>query len=301
MLWARVMLAQAVIWSAGTAVLTDTLSSNMPMYSLLCTAVLAWALVDGDIRLLPFAALVASYAAQQHLAAGVIVLALVGVAVVAVVVQVVMRDASRRRDGEEDRGAMVGGRARGRGRVLVTGRVRRGHARHPATSPRIIQLRPRQQRDRRSARDSGAGPGAARGDAAVDPQPHRHQRLVLPRPSRPCPLRARRARRRGVGGARARVVGPGRWRSVTPLARARVRRAWCCSRPASSTAPTSPTAPRHGASTCTDGRGRPRSSRGPRSASARAARRRAARAKDAGRRAARPARARSRCSPSLRS
>jgi hypothetical protein len=90
MLWAGVVML-AVIWSGGTAVLTDTLSSNMPMYSLLCTSVLVWALIDGDLPLLPLAALTASYAAQQHLAAGLIVLALVLVAIVALVVQIVMR------------------------------------------------------------------------------------------------------------------------------------------------------------------------------------------------------------------
>jgi hypothetical protein len=90
MLWAGVMLL-AVIWSAGTAVLTDTLSSNMPLYSLLCTSVLVWALADGDLPLLPLAALTASYAAQQHLAAGLVVLALVLVAVGALVVQIVTR------------------------------------------------------------------------------------------------------------------------------------------------------------------------------------------------------------------
>jgi hypothetical protein len=83
------VLMQAVIWSAGTAVLTDTLSSNMTMYAMLCTAVLAWALVDRDLRLLPLAAFVASYAAQQHLAAGLIVLPLVAVGVGAVVVELV--------------------------------------------------------------------------------------------------------------------------------------------------------------------------------------------------------------------
>jgi hypothetical protein len=90
MLWAGVLLL-AVMWSGGTAVLTDTLSSNMTMYSLLCVAVLTWALIDGDLRLLPLAALFAGYAAQQHLAAGFIVLALVSVAIVALAVQIVMR------------------------------------------------------------------------------------------------------------------------------------------------------------------------------------------------------------------
>src|SRR4051794_30642233 len=37
MLWASVLL-QAVMWSAGTAILTDTLSSNMTMYPVLGTA-----------------------------------------------------------------------------------------------------------------------------------------------------------------------------------------------------------------------------------------------------------------------
>jgi hypothetical protein len=84
-LWAGVVML-LVIWSAGTSVLTDTLSSNMTMYSLLCSAVLAWALIDGDLRLLPLAAFVGSYAAQQHLAAGIIVAALGLTAVVAIVV-----------------------------------------------------------------------------------------------------------------------------------------------------------------------------------------------------------------------
>ena len=89
-LWAGVLLL-AVMASGGTAVLTDTLSSNMTMYSLMCTAVLAWALVDGDLRLLPLAAFVASYAAQQHLAAGLIVVVLVATALVVLIVQVVQR------------------------------------------------------------------------------------------------------------------------------------------------------------------------------------------------------------------
>jgi hypothetical protein len=90
MLWAGVLLL-AVMWSAGTSVLSDPLSSNMTMYSVLCTAVLAWALIDGDLALLPLAAFAASYAAQQHLAAGLIVLPLVVAAVAALTVQMVKR------------------------------------------------------------------------------------------------------------------------------------------------------------------------------------------------------------------
>jgi hypothetical protein len=83
MLWAGV-LAVAFMWSTGTVVLSDTLSSNMTTYSLLATAVLVWAVVDGDARLLPLAAFVASYAAQQHLAAGIVVGALATFAIIAV-------------------------------------------------------------------------------------------------------------------------------------------------------------------------------------------------------------------------
>ena len=80
MVWAAVLLL-AVMGSGGTAVLTDTVSSNMTMYSLLAMTVLAWALIDGDLALLPLATLVASYAAQQHLAAGLVALPVVLVAV----------------------------------------------------------------------------------------------------------------------------------------------------------------------------------------------------------------------------
>ena len=90
LLWAGVLML-ALLRSGGTSVLTDTLSSNMTFYSLLGAAVLAWAVIDGDLRLLPVATLVASYAAQQHLAAGIIVAALGAVTVVAFGAQVAMR------------------------------------------------------------------------------------------------------------------------------------------------------------------------------------------------------------------
>jgi hypothetical protein len=95
MLWAGVLI-QLVMWSGGTSVLVDTLSSNMPMYSVLCTAVLCWALIDGDYRLLPLTALVASYAAQQHLAAT----SLVGVIVVVALALLAARVVIRTRRGE---------------------------------------------------------------------------------------------------------------------------------------------------------------------------------------------------------
>jgi hypothetical protein len=93
MLWASVLL-QAVMWSAGTSILTDTLLSNMTMYSALATAVLAWAISDGDYRLLPLGAFVGSYGAQQHLATTLLVAVLVVYACVSLAV--VLRRAKRR-------------------------------------------------------------------------------------------------------------------------------------------------------------------------------------------------------------
>lgn len=68
-----VALAGAVVfagiaWAQGPAVLTDILSSNVGGIPLLGLAVLAWAVMDGDIRLLPLAAFFFSFVAQQHLA-----------------------------------------------------------------------------------------------------------------------------------------------------------------------------------------------------------------------------------------
>lgn len=65
--WALVVLG-AVLWAEGTAVLTDVISSNAGGIPLLALAVLVWAVADGDLRLLPLAALFGSWVAQQHLA-----------------------------------------------------------------------------------------------------------------------------------------------------------------------------------------------------------------------------------------
>ena len=83
--WAMVLLS-ALLWSEGTAILTDPISSNAGGIPLIALAVLAWAVVDGDIRLLPLGAVFGSWVAQQHLSislpAGAMVLyAAIGVAV----------------------------------------------------------------------------------------------------------------------------------------------------------------------------------------------------------------------------
>jgi hypothetical protein len=61
------ILLAAAMWSQGTALLTDTISSSMGGLPFLAVAVLAWAVAAGDHRLLPLAVVVACWTAQQHL------------------------------------------------------------------------------------------------------------------------------------------------------------------------------------------------------------------------------------------
>lgn len=57
-----------VTLTTGAASLINPVSSNIAGYPLLATAALMWAVATGDVRLLPPAALAASFTAQQHLA-----------------------------------------------------------------------------------------------------------------------------------------------------------------------------------------------------------------------------------------
>ncbi|HEX5367394.1 MAG TPA: hypothetical protein VFW63_12120 [Acidimicrobiales bacterium] len=57
-----------VTFTTGTASLVNPVSSSIAGYPLLLTAVLAWAVAAGDVRLLPLATAAASFTAQQHLA-----------------------------------------------------------------------------------------------------------------------------------------------------------------------------------------------------------------------------------------
>lgn len=68
------VVCSAIAWSEGQAVLTDAISSNVGGIPLLALAALAWALIDGDVRLVPLAAFVFAFVCQAHLA-------IVGVAV----------------------------------------------------------------------------------------------------------------------------------------------------------------------------------------------------------------------------
>lgn len=97
--WAMVLLS-LVLWSEGTAILTDPISSNAGGIPLLALAVLAWAVVDGDVRLLPLGALFGSWVVQQHLAIVVPSAALVAYAAAGLVVIATCRRRRRADDPE---------------------------------------------------------------------------------------------------------------------------------------------------------------------------------------------------------
>ena len=67
-----------ITFTTGASTLVNPVSSNMAGYPMLCSMVLIWCLLCGDVRLLPLAAAVVSFTAQQHLS----VLPALGVATV---------------------------------------------------------------------------------------------------------------------------------------------------------------------------------------------------------------------------
>ncbi len=77
--------AGLLMFTTGSGSLVDPVSSNLAGYPFLATAVLCWCLLCGDRRLLPLAAVVASFTAQQHLAVLLPTAALVGLATAGVV------------------------------------------------------------------------------------------------------------------------------------------------------------------------------------------------------------------------
>lgn len=57
----------AITFTTGASSLVNPVSSSIAGYPLLCSMVMLWCLVCGDLRMLPLAAAVVSFAAQQHL------------------------------------------------------------------------------------------------------------------------------------------------------------------------------------------------------------------------------------------
>jgi hypothetical protein len=65
-----VVVLSAITFTTGAASLVNPVSSSIAGYPLLCSMVLLWCLLCGDLRLLPLATAVVSFTAQQHLAVG---------------------------------------------------------------------------------------------------------------------------------------------------------------------------------------------------------------------------------------
>lgn len=57
----------AITFTTGATTLVNPVSSNIARYPLLCSMVLVWCLLCGDLRLAPLAAAVLSFTGQQHL------------------------------------------------------------------------------------------------------------------------------------------------------------------------------------------------------------------------------------------
>ena len=81
----------AVMFTTGTASLVDPVSSRAAGYPLLCASVLCWCVLAGDLRLLPLATAVVSFAAQQHLAVAPAVVVLTAGAVGGVIIAFLYR------------------------------------------------------------------------------------------------------------------------------------------------------------------------------------------------------------------
>jgi hypothetical protein len=64
------VLLGAIMFTTGASSLIDPVSSRIAGYPLLCSAVLLWCVLCGDLRLLPLATAVVSFTAQQHLSVG---------------------------------------------------------------------------------------------------------------------------------------------------------------------------------------------------------------------------------------
>jgi len=136
-LWASVLLA-GVLWSEGTALLSDPISSNMGGLPLLALGAAAWAVVDGDHRLLPLATVVGSWVAQQHLAIVAPAAALVAWVLVGLVAPDVARVWTRWRSGEPAEAAGPGGGARGSRQPADGAPSSRGERRWPWLAASVV-------------------------------------------------------------------------------------------------------------------------------------------------------------------
>jgi hypothetical protein len=85
------VLLGAITFTTGASSLIDPVSSRISGYPLLCSAVLLWCVLCGDLRLLPLTTAVVSFTAQQHLSVGPAVVVLTAGAVIGLVATIVIQ------------------------------------------------------------------------------------------------------------------------------------------------------------------------------------------------------------------
>lgn len=94
-----VLILAAIAFTTGASSLVNPVSSSIAGYPFLCSTVLLWCLLSGDVRLLPLTVAVVSFAAHQHLS----VLPALGLASLVVLIGLVVTWArARRRDRQPD-------------------------------------------------------------------------------------------------------------------------------------------------------------------------------------------------------
>jgi hypothetical protein len=93
----------AVTYTTGASSLVNPVSSNMAGYPLLCSAVLLWCLMCGDLCLLPLTTAVVSFTAQQHLS----VLPALGVMTIAGAVGLLLAVVRAPEDGRPSRRSLL--------------------------------------------------------------------------------------------------------------------------------------------------------------------------------------------------
>ena len=107
---ASVVLA-AVMWASGAAAMVNPISSSIGRFPLLCSVVLLWCLLCGDVRLLALTCAFVSFTLQQHLSVVPVTLVVTAVGFAGLLVTLVrngaLRDPERRR--EATRSGLIAG------------------------------------------------------------------------------------------------------------------------------------------------------------------------------------------------
>src|SRR4029079_11283323 len=92
----------AVMWASGAAAMVNPISSSVGRFPLLCSVVLLWCLLCGDVRLLALTCAFVSFTLQQHLSVVPVTLVVTAVGLGGLLVTLIrngaFRDPDRRRE-----------------------------------------------------------------------------------------------------------------------------------------------------------------------------------------------------------